>query len=90
MPITFATMVIAACALAGISPLAGFWSKDEILLSTPWEERQRPGALLAAVRRLITVFLTAFYMFRMIFLTFGGEYGWRAGRACSSTSARRR
>ena len=53
MPITFLTMVIAALSLAGIPPLAGFWSKDEILLSTMPAQTNANGngtLLLAAVR----------------------------------------
>jgi NADH-quinone oxidoreductase subunit L len=55
-------------AVAGIWPLAGFWSKDEILVSAL--ENQPIVFYLA----LITVFMTAFYIFRVVFLTFGGEY----------------
>jgi NADH-quinone oxidoreductase subunit L len=68
MPITFATCVIGALSLAGIFPLAGFWSKDEILLDA-W----RYGGGLWFVAQLVSV-LTAFYMFRAIFLTFFGDY----------------
>ncbi len=68
MPWTFATFLIGALSLAGIWPLAGFWSKDEIIaqsLDYTW-----PLFVLA----MITVFMTAFYMFRVVFMTFGGEY----------------
>jgi NADH-quinone oxidoreductase subunit L len=68
MPKTFITFLIGATSLAGIWPLAGFWSKDEILAKAL---AQQP---LVFVLVLITVFMTAFYMFRVIFLTFGGEY----------------
>ncbi len=68
MPWTYATFVIGSLSLAGIWPLAGFWSKDEILLTSL--ENQPILFYLA----MITVFMTAFYMFRVIFLTFGGEY----------------
>jgi NADH-quinone oxidoreductase subunit L len=73
MPWTFITFLIAAVSLAGIFPLSGFWSKDEILAAA-WED-QRPLYWLA----LIGVFMTALYMGRVIFLTFGGEY--RGGEA---------
>ncbi len=68
MPWTYATFLIASLSIIGIWPLAGFWSKDEILASAL--ENQPVLFVLA----LITVFMTAFYMFRVVFLTFGGSY----------------
>jgi NADH-quinone oxidoreductase subunit L len=68
MPWTCTTFVIGALSLAGIWPLSGFWSKDEILAAA--QEHQPVLFYLA----LITVFMTAFYIFRVVFLTFGGEY----------------
>ncbi len=68
MPWTYITFVIASLSLSGIWPLAGFWSKDEILAVAL--EAQPVLFTLA----LITVFMTAFYMFRAVFLTFHGEY----------------
>jgi NADH-quinone oxidoreductase subunit L len=68
MPWTYLTFVIGSLSLAGIWPLAGFWSKDEILASS----LESQPVLFALA--LITVFLTAFYMFRAIYLTFHGEY----------------
>jgi NADH-quinone oxidoreductase subunit L len=68
MPWTYATFLIGSLSLAGIWPLAGFWSKDEILVSA---FESQPVLFTLA---LITVFLTAFYMFRAIFMTFHGEY----------------
>ena len=68
MPWTFATFLIASLSLAGIWPLSGFWSKDEILAIAI--EHQPILGYLA----MITVFMTAFYIFRVLFLTFGGEY----------------
>jgi len=68
MPVTFWTVFVASMALVGIFPLAGFWSKDEIL-SDAWDDR--PWVFVVA---LIGVFLTAVYVGRMLFLTFGGEY----------------
>jgi NADH-quinone oxidoreductase subunit L len=71
MPWTFAVMTIATLAIAGIPGLAGFFSKDEIL----WQAYSSPhghwGLWLVGV---ITAFMTSFYMFRLIFLTFFGEY----------------
>jgi len=68
MPWTYVTFLVGSLSLAGIWPLAGFWSKDEILASA-FESQPVLFALA-----LITVFLTAFYMFRAIFMTFHGEY----------------
>jgi NADH-quinone oxidoreductase subunit L len=68
MPWTYATFLIGSLSLAGIWPLAGFWSKDEIL-ATAFEAQP-----ILFVLAMITVFLTAFYMFRAIFMTFHGEY----------------
>jgi NADH-quinone oxidoreductase subunit L len=68
MPWTFGTFLIGGLSLAGIWPLSGFWSKDEILATA----LKAHPALFALV--MITVFMTAFYIFRVIFLTFTGEY----------------
>jgi NADH-quinone oxidoreductase subunit L len=68
MPITFVTMTVASLALVGVFPLAGFWSKDEIL-GDAWLDREWVFAV-----GMIGVFLTALYVGRMLFLTFGGEY----------------
>jgi len=68
MPWTYATFVIGSLSLAGIWPLAGFWSKDEILITS---FATQPGLFVLA---MITVFMTAFYMFRAVYMTFHGEY----------------
>jgi NADH-quinone oxidoreductase subunit L len=68
MPWTYFTFLIGSLSLAGIWPLAGFWSKDEILATA---FKAQPVLFILA---MITVFLTAFYMFRAIFMTFHGEY----------------
>ena len=68
MPWTYATFLIGSLSLAGVFPLAGFWSKDEIL-GDAWNEQQVLFWVALGV-----VFLTAFYMFRAIFMTFEGEY----------------
>jgi NADH-quinone oxidoreductase subunit L len=67
MPWTYATFLIGSLSLAGIWPLSGFWSKDEIVASA----LDKPILFYIA---MLTVFMTAFYMFRAIFLTFEGEY----------------
>ena len=68
MPITFWTMVAAGLSLAGIFPFSGFWSKEAIIGSA-FEEHFYVLYALA----LLTVFLTAFYIFRAIFVAFMGE-----------------
>jgi len=67
---TFATMLIATLAIAGIPPLAGFFSKDSILLSA--FNSPNGGNILYGLG-LFTALLTSFYMFRLIFLTFFGK-----------------
>ncbi len=71
LPITYKTFLIGALAIAGIPPLAGFVSKDEILFLTA--DSGGWGWVLWSVG-FITAGLTAFYMFRLIFMTFFGEY----------------
>ena len=68
MPITFWTFLIGSAALAGIVPLAGFWSKDELLVSASH------GHEVLFVIMLATAVLTAFYTTRMVALTFFGTY----------------
>ncbi len=69
IPITYATMLVGSLAIAGIPPLAGFFSKDEILgeafkLGFPWV--WAIGVVVAT--------MTAFYMFRLMGLTFWGDF----------------
>ena len=68
LPITFLTFLIGTIAIAGIPPLAGFFSKDEILWKT-WESGHK---VLWGVA-VVAAFLTATYMFRLLYLTFFGE-----------------
>ncbi len=68
IPWTFITMGIATLTIAGIPPLAGFWSKDEIL----WKAYQ--VSWVYWLIGLITAFITSFYMFRLLYLTFFGDY----------------
>ena len=81
MPITFWTFLIASLSLAGIPPQAGFWSKDEILAGA-WDS----GNYLVLVVLLITAFLTAFYMFRAIYVAFFGPERWRVVAATTTGS----
>ena len=76
MPWTYALTAIGALSLVGIFPLAGFWSKDEILLEA-WlggGPVQMSVSMLVFVMLLVGVLLTAFYSFRMVHLTFHGEF----------------
>ena len=72
MPWTYVTFLIGSLALAGIFPLAGFWSKDEILASA-FHEGTALGYVVYALG-LAAAFMTAFYMFRALFMTFNGEF----------------
>jgi NADH-quinone oxidoreductase subunit L len=67
MPLTFWVYLIGALALSGIAPLAGFFSKDEILLSA-WQTQPSVFIVLAAA-----AFLTAFYMGRQLLMVFFGK-----------------
>jgi NADH-quinone oxidoreductase subunit L len=68
MPVTFVTMMIGTLAISGIFPLSGFFSKDEILY------RAFIGNRILWVLAAVTALLTAFYMFRLMSLTFFGGY----------------
>src|SRR5436190_11365877 len=85
LPITFWTMMIGTLAISGIFPLAGFFSKDEIL----FQAFQHNKAVW--VLAVITAFMTAFYMFRLMSMTFFGGYRgpvWEsAAHAVFSTAA---
>jgi len=70
MPWTTAVWVIGALSLAGIPPLAGFWSKDEILLTA-----FNGGHTVLLVAGLVVAFLTAFYMGRITFIAFFAKPG---------------
>ena len=76
MPITAVTFIVGWLAIAGVPPLSGFWSKDEILLAA-WEQADI-GPLLWAVG-LVTALLTAYYMSRQTFLVFFGGQRWDDG-----------
>ena len=70
-PVTHSTMLIATLAIAGIFPFAGFFSKDAILWQT-WSSEHRAYLWLWVIG-LVTAGLTAFYMFRLMSLTFYGH-----------------
>ena len=68
MPITFMTMLLSSLAIAGIFPFAGFWSKDEILMVA--FEHNIALWLIGSIASI----MTAFYMFRLMYLTFFKEF----------------
>ena len=72
IPTTAWTFRVAALAIAGIPPLAGFFSKDEILWKT-WSREPAPFFKLLWLIGAVTAGMTAFYMFRLLFLTFRGS-----------------
>ena len=73
MPITAGTMIVGWLAISGIPPFAGFWSKDEVLINA-WDK----NPVLWIVMSLAAV-LTAYYMSRLVFMTFFGEARWDEG-----------
>lgn len=68
MPVTAITFLIGTLAICGIPPFAGFWSKDEIL-----HQAYNANPMLWGIG-FVTAGITAFYMFRMYFSTFEGEF----------------
>ncbi len=65
MPLTWATMLVATLAISGVPPFSGFFSKDEIIASA-----YKSGHHYLTLIGLITAGLTAFYMFRLLLMTF--------------------
>jgi NADH-quinone oxidoreductase subunit L len=82
LPITYWTFLVGAIAIAGVPPLAGFFSKDEIL----WRAFSG-GHLVLWIVGMVTAFLTATYMFRLVFLAFHGERRHEAPPAVSHTAS---
>jgi len=76
MPWTFASMGIATLAIAGIFPFSGFFSKDEILWKVfeGWYVGGSSLSLVAWIMGMLAAFMTAFYMVRLMVMTFFGEY----------------
>jgi proton-translocating NADH-quinone oxidoreductase chain L len=88
MPITFITFLLAALANAGIVPLAGFWSKDEITGAFLSAGIDRYTAYFIFYALLtFTSLLTAFYMFRLIFIVFFGEPRWKQAPATAAATS---
>ena len=84
MPWTYVTFLAGSVALAGIFPTSGFWSKDEILASA-FHADSFVGYFVYALG-LAAVFMTAFYMFRALFMTFDGDF--RGGADSEARDAR--
>jgi NADH-quinone oxidoreductase subunit L len=81
MPYTFTTMFIGTLAIAGIPPLSGFFSKDEILYNAFLQNKA------VWVLAVITAMMTAFYMFRLVAMTFFGGYRGPAWETTDPSSA---
>ncbi len=74
MPVTSITYIIGGLALAGFPPFAGFWSKDELVLGAYTQAMEGSGAaMFTFIAMLVTAFLTALYVARMLALTFFGK-----------------
>jgi NADH-quinone oxidoreductase subunit L len=84
MPATYTVMVVGGLSLAGIFPLAGFWSKDEVLAGAL--DSGSSFGVVAFALGLAAVLMTAFYMFRAVFMTFHGS--WRGGAEAEAAAAR--
>jgi NADH-quinone oxidoreductase subunit L len=69
LPVTFATFLIGTIAISGIPPLAGFFSKDQILAELLFQK----GPIVYAIGIIVSL-MTCFYMFRLYFLTFTGSF----------------
>jgi NADH-quinone oxidoreductase subunit L len=88
MPVTFACMLVCTLAIAGVPFFSGFYSKDKIIqagfLRVLDGQRFDGWSLFALIALSCAAFLTAFYMFRLIFLTFFGEYRGHLAQHCFS------
>lgn len=72
MPVTFWTFLIATLAISGVPGLSGFFSKDAILAAALGFGMQNPSHMIIFIALLLTAAMTAFYMFRVVFMTFAG------------------
>jgi NADH-quinone oxidoreductase subunit L len=72
MPVTYWTMLLASLSIAGVPGFAGFFSKDEILWSA--YAATSPVGKIVWISGTLVAFLTAFYSFRLIFMTFHGKF----------------
>lgn len=76
MPITSMVMLIGALSISGIPPFSGFWSKDEILAAVYGTSGVSQIFLYLWIVGVLTAFMTAFYMFRLWYMTFKGSPRW--------------
>jgi len=74
LPITYWTFLVGCLAIAGIVPLSGFFSKDSILLAAFEQGKTNSFYYILYGVGLLTAALTAFYMFRLLFITFFGSF----------------
>ena len=81
MPVTYMTMMIGTLAIAGIFPLSGFFSKDEILFRAFLTNK------IIWIFGVVTALMTAFYMFRLMSMTFFGDYRGRRGSTRAAHAA---
>ncbi len=85
MPVTFVTFGLGYLAIIGIPPFSGFFTKDKII-EAAFDKGGTSGAILGACA-LLGAGITAFYMTRVMLMTFFGEKRW-ARRTCTRTSRR--
>ncbi len=76
MRITSLTMLIGAISISGIFPFSGFWSKDEVLATAFGASGVEQTFLFLWILGVLTAFMTAFYMFRLWYMTFRGSPRW--------------
>ncbi len=85
LPITFATMLIATLAISGVPLFSGFYSKDMILAAAIEKTMEHPDLRLLPMFGFAAAAMTAFYMFRLIYLTFTGTPRWAPAHADGGT-----
>ncbi|MFP4169766.1 MAG: NADH-quinone oxidoreductase subunit L [Methanomassiliicoccales archaeon] len=84
MKLTSIAMLIGALSISGLPPFSGFWSKDEVLASVWHAGDVNAVFAILWLMGIITAFMTAFYMFRLWYMTFAGPEGEASGKAHES------
>jgi NADH-quinone oxidoreductase subunit L len=79
LPITYVTFFCGYLAIIGVPPFAGFWTKDGII-EAAWEKGGTSGSILTTCA-ILGAGITAFYMSRVMFMTFGGQARWKGEKA---------